>query len=536
MATGDALLTLGDRDAAMQRFSRALAVPGGDRIGVRLAIAQVFLRQGRYDDVRRQLALGFAEARLGDSPVMPDDILAAANTFLAMHDFDLAEAYFAKARQAGANNREIQIGLANAYLAEGKTHNAEDALASLGPANENRDDYDYMMAAANVSRQRQDTLHALSEFAQASTVAGQEDHLNAQAAQDELATEEGRPITQNVSISPEASFAPSLEDINVYTLDAKILKVTNPSLLPPPRHSFQSLADSHYRLHIGNLPMISGMVGESLTTGRLLFPSVNVIQDRHTYDTYLNGGITPILHFGENQIAVNGGLQFTVRRDTISPVFMSQNLFRQYVYISTSSFLNWVSVNASAIREAGPFTNQDLNSRDASASVEFTVGRPWGRTSLLTGYSTRDLVFHPLIEEYFNTSSYVGLQHKFGDRWTVALLAEDLRSWRVQGVQYATAQAFLPGARFEFRAKQRWNVQGSFLLSRGSGYHEYDNAQSEFLVSYSRPMHGMLRDDQGTTPVAYPLRISFGVQQQTFYDFAGTSRSTILPVIHFNIF
>jgi hypothetical protein len=215
---------------------------------------------------------------------------------------------------------------------------------------------------------------------------------------------------------------------------------------------------------------------------------------------------------------------------------MSQNLFRQYVYISTSSFLNWVSVNASAIREAGPFTNQDLNSRDASASVEFTVGRPWGRTSLLTGYSTRDLVFHPLIEEYFNTSSYVGLQHKFGDRWTVALLAEDLRSWRVQGVQYATAQAFLPGARFEFRAKQRWNVQGSFLLSRGSGYHEYDNAQSEFLVSYSRPMHGMLRDDQGTTPVAYPLRISFGVQQQTFYDFAGTSRSTILPVIHFNIF
>jgi len=34
-------VTLGDRDAAMQRFSRALAVPGGDRIGVRLAIAQV---------------------------------------------------------------------------------------------------------------------------------------------------------------------------------------------------------------------------------------------------------------------------------------------------------------------------------------------------------------------------------------------------------------------------------------------------------------------------------------------------------------
>ena len=62
MATGGALLTLGDRDAAMRRFSRALEVPNGDRIGVRLAIAQVFLRQGRYDDVRRQIALGFAVA------------------------------------------------------------------------------------------------------------------------------------------------------------------------------------------------------------------------------------------------------------------------------------------------------------------------------------------------------------------------------------------------------------------------------------------------------------------------------------------
>ena len=44
MATGGALLALGDRDAAMQRFSRALDIPNGDRIGVRLAIAQVFLR------------------------------------------------------------------------------------------------------------------------------------------------------------------------------------------------------------------------------------------------------------------------------------------------------------------------------------------------------------------------------------------------------------------------------------------------------------------------------------------------------------
>ena len=158
---------------------------------------------------------------------------------------------------------------------------------------------------------------------------------------------------------------------------------------------FRILADTHYRVHLGNLPVISGFVGESLTTGRFLFPSVGVVQDRNTYDTILNGGITPILHFGSNTIAFNGGLQFTIRRDTISPVYMSQNLFRQFLYLSTSSFFNWVSFNGSAIREAGPFTDQNLNSRDASASLEFTVGRPWGHTSLLTGYSVRDLALSP---------------------------------------------------------------------------------------------------------------------------------------------
>ena len=73
-ATGDALLTLGDRDGAMQRFSRALDVPGGDRIGVRLSIAEIFLRQGHFDEAHRQIALGFAEARISpDSPVTGED-------------------------------------------------------------------------------------------------------------------------------------------------------------------------------------------------------------------------------------------------------------------------------------------------------------------------------------------------------------------------------------------------------------------------------------------------------------------------------
>lgn len=538
MATGDALLSLGEQDAAMQRFARALDDPNGDRLGVRLAVAQVFLRQGHYDEARHQIELGFAEARADSSPVTADDILAAASIFLAMHDFDLAETYFDKARLAGANPLNVAVGLTNTYLAEGKTSKAGEELASLGPADDFRDDYDYMMASANLYRQRQDTVHALSAFAEASTVAGQENNNNetAQLAQYQLAEEEGRQINRVVSFLPDASFAPVLEDINVYTLDARLLNVTTPSLLPPPRHSFQSMGESHYRVHVGDLPPITGFVGESMTDGTFLFPSVNVVQPRHTFDTFFNGGIAPVLHFGSNSLNFDGGIQFTVRRDTLSPVYMSQNLFKQFLYLSTSSFFNWVSITGSAVREAGPFIDQDLHSRDASANIEFTVGRPWGSTSLITGYSVRDLLFRPAIREYFNTASYIGLQHKFGNRITAAILAEDLRSWEVNGPYYVTAQALLPGGRFDFRVNQRWSAQGSFVLSRGMGYHQYDNAQSEFLISYVRPIERSLKDGSADVPVSYPIRLSFGVQQQTFYDFAGSSRTTLLPVVRFTLF
>jgi tetratricopeptide (TPR) repeat protein len=536
-ATGDALLTLGDRDAAMQRFSRALEVPGGNRIGIRLALAQIFLRQGHADEARRQIALGFAEARmLPDSPVSGQDFADAGNLFLAMHDFDLAEQYFARAQMAGANNRAVAIGLTNTYLAEGNTQKAGSTLASLGPATEFRDDYDYMMASANLYRQRQDPLHSLASFAQASTIAGPEDHGVAESSQYIEAEQEGRQISDRTSFVPEEMSAPAFEDINVYTLDARILKVTNPTLLPPPRHSFQNLVESHYRVQLGNLPVISGFVGQSFTTGRLLFPSVGVVQDRNTFDTIINGGVNPILRFGSNSITFNGGLQFTVRRDTVSPVYMSQNLFRQFLYVYTSSFFNWVSFTGSAERETGPFIDRDLHSRDAFANIEFTVGRPWGRNSLITGYSVRDLLFRPMVEEYFNSSVYAGLQHKFGNRLTAAVLAEYLRSWRVQGTQYAIAQALLPGGRFELKATPRWSVQGSAVISRGSGFHAYDNVQSQFLVSYVRPLRGRVKDGSMETPVSFPLRFSIGVQQQSFYNFPGSSRNTVLPVVHLTLF
>lgn len=536
MATGDAFLILGERDAAMQRFSRALELPGENRLGVRLSLAHLFAERGEYTATQRQIALGFAEARADSESISAEDILDAANIFLAIHDFDLAEMYFDKAHLAGASAPSVALGLTNTYLAEGKTNEAEKELDSLGPASGYQDDYEYMMTSANVYRQRQDSVRALSAFAQADSVAGQDDRTTADLAQFDEAQQEGREINDRVSLLPEGNFAPALEDINIYTLDAEILKVTNtPALLPPPRHSYQSLVDTHYRFHLGNLPVISGFVGQSLTAGRFLFPSINVVQDRNTYDTFFNGAISPIVHIGSNSLTFTGGLQYTIRRDTISPQFMSQNLFRQFLYISSSSFFNWLTFHGSASREAGPFTDADLHSRDAFGTIDLTVGRPWGNTALLAGYSARDLLYRPQVIEYFTTASYLGLQHKFSDRITAAVLAESLRSWEVFQSRYAIAQALLPGARFNIRATPRWSVQGSFLLSRGQGYHEYDNAQSEFTVSYVRSMHGTLKDG-GEVPVSYPIRFSLGLEQQSFYDFAGSTRNTILPVVHLTLF
>ena len=117
-----------------------------------------------------------------------------------------------------------------------------------------------------------------------------------------------------------------------------------------------------------------------------------------------------------------------------------------------------------------------------------------------------------------------------------AILAEYLRSWRVNDADFAIAQAMRPGARFEYHPNPRWTVQGSFVLSRGEGFHAYDNAQSEFLVSYVRPVHRGLEDGTGSVAVAYPTRFSFGVQQQTFYNFSGKDSTAILPVIRFTLF
>ena len=533
LATGDALLTLGDRDAAMQRFARALTAPDAQRVEARLAIARVFASDGQYDDARQQVSLGFAEARIGEAePITSDDLVQAADIFLQSHDYDLARQYLQRAKMAGADPTVVAIGMANADLAQGQSHNAQAELASLGSSSDYQHNFDYMMAQANVYRQQQNLPGALMAFAQADNLALNDD--NAERSMLDVAGQEGKPITSNFNVLPHASFQPIFEDINIYQLDAKLLAVRNPALLPAPRSSYETKVDAGYKLHIGGLPTITGFTEERNDFGTLLFPSELLVQHRNTFDTTFNTGINPVLHLGSNTIVFNPGVQFTVRRDTKSPLGMNQNLFRQFVYMSTSSLFDWISVRGAVMRESGPFTEIPLHSRELRGDIEFTVGRPWGKTSLFTGYSGDDLLFRPLIGEYYQTITTVGVQHKFSDKLTVGILGDYLRAWRVQGNQYALAQAMRPGFRFQYRPSVHWSAEGEFAYSRGQGMHFYDNVESRFLVSYVKPVRQTLNSGAGDVPVAYPFRISFGIQQQEFYNFS--HGATIVPVVQLSLF
>src|SRR5262249_58314170 len=104
---------------------------------------------------------------------------------------------------------------------------------------------------------------------------------------------------------------------------------------------------------------------------------------------------------------------------------------------------------------------------------EFEVGRPWGRTSFITGYSVRDLLFSPVPREFFTTATWAGLQHKWGDKVSVTGLARYIRSWRVQSTAFATAHILVPGVRVEVEPAPRWTVGAAGDFTHGGGCNIY---------------------------------------------------------------
>jgi hypothetical protein len=195
-----------------------------------------------------------------------------------------------------------------------------------------------------------------------------------------------------------------------------------------------------------------------------------------------------------------------------------------------------LAIRGSLIHEAGPFTERNVSSRDLAGRLEFIVGRPWGNTALLTGYYGRDLLYGPLTREFYTTSSYAGIQHKFGDKMTVRALFEYVRTWRVFDQEFGAGQLIRPGGEVHYKANRNWAFDGSISWSRGQGFSSYDNIQGGFYISYVKPLRRTLNDGAEGIPVEYPLRFSFGLEQQDFYNFTGRSQSAIRPVVRLTLF
>ena len=93
-----------------------------------------------------------------------------------------------------------------------------------------------------------------------------------------------------------------------------------------------------------------------------------------------------------------------------------------------------------------------------------------------------------------------------------------------------------PAFDLDYTAGKHWSVQASGSWSKGEGFHAYDNVNNQFLVSYVRAVQRPLNDGLGDVPVTYPLRFSFGFQQQTFYNFTGGNSTKVLPIVRLTLF
>ncbi|HVN92121.1 MAG TPA: tetratricopeptide repeat protein [Terracidiphilus sp.] len=542
ISTGEALSTLGDQNGAMDRFQRALVAAGSDRISVRLAIAQIMTQRGHEDDAQRQIALGWMEAAAGDTvPPSGPQYVEAAGLFSSMHQYDLSEDYLGRAKAAGASDAEVRIALANDDLALGETVKAKAELAAISDPADEGQNYQYLLAEGNVYSQEHRNAQALTAFAQATNGAGDD-----QTAEQEMlitGANEGLRVNPHLSVLSDFSVEPLFENSTVYVLDSKTLATfavppTDTALLPPPRSSIQTLWTGAFHLHfpVVNAVAPGGFFQVRNARGLISLPATNSVLNRDTTDSTFNLSLNPTIHLGDNVVTFNTGAQETIRRDSKDPYDMDQNLFRVYSYMSTSSFFDAISVTGFAMREAGPFTQNGFYSRELAAKLDFRVGSPWGKTALLTGYGVDDLLFKSAYIEYYFTSSYAGIEHRFSPRLDIKALAEYVRSWRIYQSKWGISQSLRPAGSIDFIPKRNWNLQVSSAFSSVRGFHLYDATQNSISLSYSRPFHRTFNENSTPLSLQYPIRFSAGIQQETFFNFPGAQSSTFRPYAEITIF
>ena len=553
--TGEALSTLGDNKAAMQRFARALVAPESNRVGVRLAIAQVMVQEGHNAEAERQIALAQMEAQAGATePPTGPQYLQAAGILQEMHEYELSQTYLQRALAAGASDIDVRVDLANSYLALGQTSRAAGELAAVSQADVAKSDYSFLLAQANVYEQEHRGTEALSAFANAASAAGED-----QTAEEDLmqaGANEGYRVNRHLSVLSNLQQEPIYEDSFVYVLDAKTFGnppplnggVASPATLPTTRYSIESEWTSAFHLHLNRWPTTGGFFQLRNARGMISMPAIGIVR-RNTYDYNFDYGAAPNVRLGPTMITFNAGFQGTMRRDTLSPRDMNQNIGRLFTYMSTGSFFDAVSVNAYVIHDFGSFTEIPLHESTLGGAVDFRVGAPWAKTALVTGWGSNDQLFTSSslgnTENYY-TSSYIGLTRRFSPHLNIEGIAEDLRAWRVVPyvvtpgnfvVHSGTAQALRPAGTVNYSPARNWQIQVSTAYENTRSFHYYDMTQNGIAVSYVRPFGRSFNEDTGTVHLKYPIRFSAGIQEETFPNFTGAGKSQeFRPYVSINLF
>ncbi|MBW4038482.1 MAG: tetratricopeptide repeat protein [Acidobacteria bacterium] len=566
VATGEALSTLGDQKAAMDRFSRALAVPDGNRVSVRYAIAGLMAQQGQTSDAERQIALAQMEADAGDTaPPTGEQDIQAAGILQQLHEYELSEKYLQRAQEAGAPDTSVRIALANSYLALGETTRAAAELAAVKQTDDNEGDYEFLLAEAAVAQQEHHGTEALSTFAQASTDSGEDQTAELQLLA--AGANEGLRVTPHFSFLANVIVQPIFEDSTVYVLDAKLdagttftgpspVASTNFSQLPPPRSSIETDSINAFHLHFAKFPTNSGFFQVRNSQGAISVPATHTVQNRNTTDYIFNFGLDPSFHVGSNLITLNSGIQGTLQRDSLSPVQLNENMFRVFTYFTTTSFFNAVSANGFFTYEFGPFTETPIYGKYLVGEINFRVGAPWSKTALITGWNINDQKFPSVQlgnnEDYF-TTSYIGLTHRFGPKFSAEAVMDDVRAWRL--VSFAPvppavanppfpeysgiSQAIRPAGTIDFSPNASWDFQATSSYESTRSFHVYDMLQNGFAVSYTHPIHRDFDDTSGKTRLKYPLKFSAGLQEETFINFQSTQKypnQKFIPYVSITIF
>jgi hypothetical protein len=433
----------------------------------------------------------------------------------------------------------VRIGMANTYLAIGDTMRAKAELAGISQDADSDPGYQYLLAEANIARQEHHNERALTAFAQASDAAGEDP-----TAQNSLlmaGANEGLRINPTVSLLSDISVSPIFEPTTVYVLDSKLdgttpVPISETALLPPPRSSLQTQGTAAYHLHLKYLPTASGFFQVRNARGQISVPSTSSIARRDTTDYSFNFGLNPTVRLGKNLVTFDSGIQATIRRDSLSGRALNQNIFRIFTYASTTAFFDAISASGFIIRESGPFTETNLHSSTLAGGLDFRVGEPWGRTALLTGWAANDQKFTPNGIENYYTSTYIGFDRRFTDRWYLKAVVEDLRTWRTVQNRSGIAQALRPAGTVDFRPARNWNVELTSAYSNTRGFHIYDAVENGVSVSYAWPFHRNFKDVSGEVPLQYPIRFSAGIQQESFFNFSGPHNQQLRPYFSISLF